>query len=81
MRRTLTIKAAALGAVLTVGSLAASVPSAQALARGVDLVNAPQYCVAVYGDPAPCPPPDRPEPISQDCLRVDIEPLHCPWLP
>jgi hypothetical protein len=81
MRKTLITKAATLGAVLTVGSFAAFTPSAQALSRGLDLVNAPEYCVAMYGDPAPCPPPDRPEPIDQDCLRVDITPLHCPWLP
>lgn len=46
------------------------------------LVNSPEYCVAVYGDPSPCPPPDRPPRIDDpSCLRVDVEPLHCEYLP
>lgn len=80
MRKTLITKAATLGVALTIGGFSFA-PSAQALARGVDLVNAPEYCFATYGDPAPCPPPERPKPIKPECLRVDIDPLQCPWLP
>ncbi len=69
------------GAIL--GTSLAFAPAANALQLPPGgLVNAPAYCVAVYGDPNPCPPPDRPERIDDPrCLRVDISPLHCPWLP
>ena len=72
---------------LTAGALlSASVafaPAANALTvTPGGLVTNPDYCIAVYGDPSPCPPPDRPEPITDpSCLRVDIRPLHCVWLP
>jgi hypothetical protein len=65
---------AGLGAVLP------PVASAVVLPPG-DLVTAPEYCLAVYGDPNPCPPPDRPEPLDQDCLRINIQPLKCPYNP
>jgi hypothetical protein len=45
------------------------------------LINAPAYCLAVYGDPSPCPPPERPDPVNPRCLRVDIAPANCPYQP
>lgn len=62
------------------GALMAPPASALTLPPG-GLVNAPQYCVAVYGDPNPCPPPSRPDPVDPDCLRVNIQPLKCPYQP
>jgi hypothetical protein len=62
------------------GVLMAPVASALALPPG-GLVHAPDYCLAVYGDPSPCPPPDRPEPVDPSCLRVNIQPLTCPYQP
>ena len=56
-------------------------PDAGAITPPDGLVDAPDYCAAVYGDPAPCPPPDRPTPTSRKCLRVDVAPLTCPYLP
>ncbi len=69
------------GAVL--GTSLAFAPAASALTvTPGGVVVSPAYCGAVYGDPSPCPPPDRPEPITDpSCLRVDISPRHCPWLP
>lgn len=82
MRTSFVTKAAAVSTLLTIGGFAAFASGANALVRNVDLVNAPYYCEAVYGDPSPCPPPDRPESIDDPaCLRVDILPRHCPWLP
>ncbi len=81
MHTKLITKAATLGAVIAIGGFTAFSPSAHALPRQIDLVNAPEYCFATYGDPAPCPPPERPKPIKPECLRVDIDPLQCPWLP
>jgi hypothetical protein len=70
------------GAAALFAGLSALAPAASALVLPPGgLVNAPHYCVAVYGDPNPCPPPDRPDPIDPDCLRVDILPLKCPYLP
>ena len=62
------------------GALTAPAASAVVLPPG-GLVTAPEYCAAVYGDPNPCPPPDRPEPVDQDCLRINIQPLKCPYNP
>lgn len=62
------------------GALMAPAASALALPPG-GLVHAPDYCLAVYGDPSPCPPPDRPEPVDPNCLRVNIQPLNCPYQP
>jgi hypothetical protein len=55
-------------------------PAAGALIPTGGLVEAPEYCMAIYGDPAPCPPPDRP-PANGKCLRVDVAPLTCPYRP
>ncbi len=40
-------------------------------------------CLHLIGTPDPCAPdrPDRPEPVDPSCLRVDVEPLHCPYQP
>ena len=68
--------------MLIFGGFAALAPSAGAITLPPgSLVNAPQYCLAVYGDPNPCPPPDRPDPVDPGCLRVDITPLRCPYQP
>ena len=74
---------AAVGATVVfsgLGALMAPAASALVLPPG-GLVNAAEYCVAVYGDPNPCPPPDRPDPVDPDCLRVNIQPLKCPYQP
>jgi hypothetical protein len=75
----LAILIASAGIAVT-GSMAV-VPSASALPVSGGLVNSPDYCLAVYGDPSPCPAPDRPDPVDPRCLRTDVTPLHCPWLP
>lgn len=68
--------------MLIFGGLAALAPSAGAVVLPPgSLVNAPAYCFANYLDPSPCPPPDRPDPIDPGCLRVDISPLRCQYLP
>lgn len=73
---------AALAAVSTLSLLGAGgLPAGAAITTG-SLINNPDYCLALYGDPSPCPPPDRPEPIKdRRCLRVDVAPLDCPYLP
>lgn len=71
----------AIGAATAVTAFAGSATSASALIPPSGLVNAPQYCFAIYGNPAPCPPPERPEPVDPSCLRVDVEPLMCPYQP
>lgn len=71
----------AAGSLLFVGGTAAFAPGAGALVPPGGLVNAPEYCFEIYGDPAPCPPPDRPDPVDPHCLRVDIEPRDCPYQP
>lgn len=68
------------GVFTGLGALMAPAASAVALPPG-GVVHAPDYCLAVYGDPNPCPPPDRPEPVDPDCLRVNIQPLNCPYQP
>jgi hypothetical protein len=45
------------------------------------LINDPAYCMALYGDPSPCPLPDRPKPVDKHCLRVDVAPVDCPYQP
>jgi hypothetical protein len=65
------------GSTLAFG-LSTSAADAAILPPG-GLVNAPEYCEALYGSPDPCPPPDRPD--QPECVRVDIRPLRCPWLP
>lgn len=70
----------ALGVASAAFATSAFAPSASALYPPSGLVNAPAYCLAIYGDPNPCPPPEHPEP-NPSCLRVDVEPLHCPYRP
>lgn len=83
MSRTLTkFRVAALLAGAALSALTLAAPGASALVRQPGgVVYDPVYCVAVYGDPNPCPPPERPEPVDPTCLRTDILPLHCAWLP
>ena len=82
MRKSVSLAVLAGASMFILGGLAALAPSAGAVALPPgSLVNAPHYCLANYLDPNPCPPPDHPEPIDQGCLRVDIEPLRCPYLP
>lgn len=39
-------------------------------------------CLHLVGTPDPCAPlPEHPEPVDPGCLRVDVEPLHCPYQP
>ena len=71
--------------VVAAGTLTAMTlftPSASAIAiQPGGLVVSPSYCMAVYGSPDPCPPPDRPTPIKDPrCLRVDVQPAHCVYL-
>jgi hypothetical protein len=76
------IAAAALAAA-SLGTFAGTAlvgPAAGALIPNGGLVDAPEYCMAIYGDPAPCPPPERP-PANGKCLRVDVAPLTCPYRP
>ena len=73
MRKSVSSAVLAGASMFIFGGLAALAPSAGAVVL--------HYCLANYLDPNPCPPPDHPEPIDQGCLRVDIEPLRCPYLP
>jgi hypothetical protein len=70
----------AVGVASAAFAASAFAPSSSALIPPSGLVNAPAYCLAVYGDPSPCPPPERPEP-DPTCLRVDIAPRDCPYRP
>lgn len=74
-------KLAISAAIAAVSALSFSVGSspAGALVGPSGLVNAPAYCLAIYGSTDPCPPPERPDPVR--CLRVDIAPLDCPYQP
>jgi hypothetical protein len=64
-----------------VAAALAAAPSAAAinLPPG-SLVNAPEYCMAIYGDPSPCPPPDHPTPTGDNCVLV-FNKTRCPVLP
>ena len=70
---------------LAVSALAAFASAASAAVSTPDLINpTPIRCVRLIGDPRPCPPPPpptHPEPVDPSCLRTDVEPLHCPYLP
>ncbi|MBI3256446.1 MAG: hypothetical protein HYZ59_01520 [Actinobacteria bacterium] len=81
MRKLIRAATVAAGSLLFVGGAVALAPGAGALVPPSGLVNAPEYCLQVYGDPAPCPPPERPKPVDQRCLRVDIDPLYCQYQP
>ena len=83
MRKLFTSAVLAAGSLAFAGGLTVAAPSAGAINLPPGhLVHAPAYCLAAYGSPDDCPPPDRPDPITDPaCLRVDIEPRHCPWLP
>lgn len=59
------------------GVLMAPAASAVILPPG-GLVNAPDYCLAVYGDPDPCPPPDRP---SDPTCPPTVHVVYCPYQP
>jgi len=64
------------------GGIATHLPAAGALVLPPGgVVHAPHYCEIIYGDPAPCPPPDHPTPVDPGCLRVEVEPLRCPYQP
>ena len=82
MGRKVTAMIIAAGSAALFAGLSGVAPAASALVLPPGgLVNAPAYCLAVYGDPNPCPPPDRPEPVDPNCLRVTIQPLNCPYQP
>lgn len=40
-------------------------------------------CLHLVGTPDPCAPGpgDHPDPVDAGCLRVDVEPLRCPYQP
>lgn len=69
------------GAGLCVATALAAAPTAAAinLPPG-SLVNAPAYCLAIYGDPSPCPPPEQPTPTGENCVLV-FNVTRCPLLP
>ena len=69
------------GAGFCVAAALSSAPTAGAinLPPG-SLINAPEYCLAIYGDPSPCPPPDRPTPNGDNCVLV-FNVTRCPILP
>lgn len=70
------------GSAALFAGLSALAPAASALVLPPGgLVHAPEYCLAVYGDSNPCPPPDRPDPVDPNCLRINIQPLTCPYQP
>ena len=71
---------AAVGATVVfsgLGALMAPAASALVLPPG-GLVTAPEYCLAVYGDPNPCPPPDRP--VDPTCPPT-VHLVYCPYQP
>jgi hypothetical protein len=74
------IATVAAGSTLAAIALFAPAGTASAIVRAYP-VNNP--CIHLVGSPDPCapPPPERPEPVDPGCLRVDVEPLHCPYLP
>jgi hypothetical protein len=80
MRRFLTVAALVAGSLSTFAGATLIGPAAGAIVPPDGLVNAPEYCLVIYGDPSPCPPPERP-PANGRCLRVDVEPLNCPYRP
>lgn len=81
MRKLIRGATVAAGSLLLAGGTAAFAPEAGALVPPGGLVNAPEYCFQIYGDPSPCPPPDRPDPVDPRCLRVDVDPLYCQYQP
>jgi hypothetical protein len=67
------------GSAALFAGLSALAPAASALVVPPGgLVNAPDYCVAVYGDPNPCPPPDRP--VDPTCPPT-VHLVYCPYQP
>jgi hypothetical protein len=70
------------GLALTALALGGTATAADALTT---LPQPPRInpCLHLVGMPDPCAPvpPGPPEPVDPGCLRVDIEPLHCPYQP
>jgi hypothetical protein len=69
------------GLALTAFAVAGTATTASAITTQPTPITNP--CIHLVGTPDPCAPvpPQHPEPVDPGCLRVDVEPLHCPYQP
>ena len=71
------------GLALSAFALAGSATPSSAITTPPPRITNP--CIHLVGTADPCAPTptptEHPEPVDPDCLRVDVEPLHCPYQP
>jgi poly(3-hydroxybutyrate) depolymerase len=71
------------GLALTAVAVAGTATTAAAITTPLPTPPRVNPCLHVEGTPDPCAPvsPGHPEPVDPGCLRVDVEPLRCPYQP